>query len=48
MLYLAYQTHTDIMVPVRIFAEAGLNALSHLGPPRTTSKSCATSPPPTS
>jgi poly(3-hydroxybutyrate) depolymerase len=28
MLYLAYQTHTDIMVPVRIFAEAGLNALA--------------------
>jgi poly(3-hydroxybutyrate) depolymerase len=28
MLYLAYQTHADIMVPVRIFAEAGLNALA--------------------
>ena len=28
MLYLAYQAHTDIMVPVRIFAEAGLNALA--------------------
>jgi poly(3-hydroxybutyrate) depolymerase len=28
MLYLAYQTHTDIMVPVRMFAEAGLNALA--------------------
>jgi polyhydroxyalkanoate depolymerase len=28
MLYLAYQTHTDIMVPVRLFAEAGLNALA--------------------
>ncbi len=28
MLYLAYQTHTDIMVPVRIFAEAGLSALA--------------------
>jgi polyhydroxyalkanoate depolymerase len=27
MLYLAYQTHTDIMVPVRLFAEAGLSAL---------------------
>ena len=28
MLYLAYQTHTDIMVPVRAFAEAGLSALA--------------------
>ena len=28
MLYLAYQTHADIMVPVRMFAEAGLNALA--------------------
>jgi polyhydroxyalkanoate depolymerase len=28
MLYLAYQTHADIMVPVRLFAEAGLNALA--------------------
>jgi polyhydroxyalkanoate depolymerase len=28
MLYLAYQTHTDIMVPVRMFAEAGLSALT--------------------
>ena len=28
MLYLAYQTHTDIMVPVRLFAEAGLSALA--------------------
>jgi poly(3-hydroxybutyrate) depolymerase len=28
MLYLAYQTHNDIMVPVRIFAEAGLSALA--------------------
>jgi poly(3-hydroxybutyrate) depolymerase len=28
MLYLAYQTHTDIMAPVRIFAEAGLNMLA--------------------
>jgi polyhydroxyalkanoate depolymerase len=28
MLYLAYQTHTDIMVPVRMFAEAGLSALA--------------------
>jgi len=28
MLYLAYQAHTDIMVPVRALAEAGLNALS--------------------
>src|SRR5689334_1789345 len=28
MLYLAYQTHADIMVPVRMFAEAGLSALS--------------------
>src|SRR5580765_4289615 len=28
MLYLAYQTHTDIMVPVRMFAEAGLFALA--------------------
>jgi poly(3-hydroxybutyrate) depolymerase len=28
MLYLAYQTHADIMVPVRLFAEAGLSALA--------------------
>lgn len=28
MLYLAYQTHTDMMVPVRVFAEAGLSALA--------------------
>ena len=28
MLYLAYQTHTDFMVPVRIFAETGLSALT--------------------
>lgn len=28
MLYLAYQTHSDIMVPVRAFAEAGLAALT--------------------
>jgi polyhydroxyalkanoate depolymerase len=28
MLYLAYQTHADIMVPVRAFAEAGLTALT--------------------
>ena len=28
MLYLAYQAHSDFMVPVRIFAEAGLNALA--------------------
>jgi poly(3-hydroxybutyrate) depolymerase len=28
MLYLAYQAHTDMMVPVRMFAEAGLNALA--------------------
>jgi polyhydroxyalkanoate depolymerase len=28
MLYLAYQTHADIMVPVRAFAEAGLTALA--------------------
>lgn len=27
MLYFAYQTHADIMVPVRAFAEAGLNVL---------------------
>ena len=28
MLYLAYQAHADIMVPVRALAEAGLNALA--------------------
>jgi polyhydroxyalkanoate depolymerase len=28
MLYLAYQTHADIMVPVRVLAEAGLSALA--------------------
>ena len=28
MLYLAYQTHADIMVPVRMFAEAGISALA--------------------
>jgi poly(3-hydroxybutyrate) depolymerase len=27
MLYLAYQTHSDLMAPVRLFAEAGLSAL---------------------
>jgi polyhydroxyalkanoate depolymerase len=27
MLYLAYQTHSDLMAPVRMFAEAGLSAL---------------------
>jgi polyhydroxyalkanoate depolymerase len=28
MLYLAYQAHADMMIPVRMFAEAGLNALA--------------------
>ena len=28
MLYLAYQTHADIMVPVRAMAQAGLDALA--------------------
>jgi poly(3-hydroxybutyrate) depolymerase len=28
MLYLAYQTHADMMVPMRVFAEAGLSALA--------------------
>jgi polyhydroxyalkanoate depolymerase len=27
MLYLAYQTHSDLMAPLRLFAEAGLSAL---------------------
>lgn len=27
MLYLAYQTHADLMAPLRVFAEAGLSAL---------------------
>ena len=30
MLYLAYQTHADIMVPVRAMAQAGLSALGPL------------------
>jgi poly(3-hydroxybutyrate) depolymerase len=30
MLYLAYQTHADIMVPVRLLAQAGLDALGSL------------------
>ena len=31
MLYVAYQTHSDIMVPVRSWALAGLNVLDALG-----------------
>ena len=30
MLYLAYQTHADIMAPVRSMAQAGLSALGPL------------------
>lgn len=33
MLYLAYQTHSDLMLPIRAFAQAGLDVLGPLATP---------------